>query len=256
MENRIGVISCHFSFASIRQAFQKTQSLGLGAIEWFESSDLEYRDPGISAQIRTLSEEYDIVPDYHAPYQEPWDIGRLSPEKMAEFLQEVVAQTKRLGGTRATVHMGSHPIGIAREEVIENVAMAFADVADADVQLCTENSTTCYQQTELGVTTDDFVRFFEIIGDKSVGWTFDVGHANVTGNLVELLEHFGDRLQGTHLHDTDGTSDGHLPPGKGTIDWDNLFATLTQMHYNGPLNLEFPESSNAFPEFIRMIRNA
>lgn len=255
MKNRIGVVSCHLSFDSLREAFEKACAFGFGVIEWFESDTPDFSEPDTAAQIVALSDEYGIVSEYHAPYRGPWDLGRLQPDEISARLHQALMRARRLGAERVTLHMGTHAPDTSRDTAIEKVAHAFAQAAGGDIRLCVENSTTCHNQTELGVTTRELERCFEIIGKKPLGWTLDVGHANVTDNLFELLERFGNRLLSTHLHDTDGISDGHLPPGKGTVDWSRLFSVFVRMGYEGPLNFEFPETSDAFPEFARSIQD-
>lgn len=51
----------------------------------------------------------------------------------------------------------------------------------------------------------------------------DIGHANISGTLEELLEL---NPQYFHFHDNDGEGDDHSPLGKGTIDPDKLFDRL------------------------------
>ena len=84
----------------------------------------------------------------------------------------------------------------------------------------------------------DAVRRFE---SPWLGVCFDVGHANVLrtenkgkGNPVlkyafenveeepwedSFLEKVHKYVICTHVHDNDGTRDGHLLPGDGTVDW-------------------------------------
>ena len=41
-----------------------------------------------------------------------------------------------------------------------------------------------------------------------------------------------------HLHDNDGRSDLHLPPGAGTIDWAAVVLALKDAGYDGTITLE------------------
>jgi len=51
----------------------------------------------------------------------------------------------------------------------------------------------------------------------------------------------GPRLRTLHLHDNYGEVDDHLPPGRGTIDWADLFAALAEVGYARPLQLELTD---------------
>ena len=67
----------------------------------------------------------------------------------------------------------------------------------------------------------------------------DVGHCNLHGkDPAAMIRHFGHRLHHLHLHDNDGRSDLHLPPGVGTIDWASVIRALKEVGYDGTITLE------------------
>jgi sugar phosphate isomerase/epimerase len=75
----------------------------------------------------------------------------------------------------------------------------------------------------------------------SIGVCLDTGHANLSNNLIDYLEHFGNDILTMHIHDNYGNNnndprnagdDSHLLPGEGTIDWNKFFDNLNNS-YNG-----------------------
>jgi len=71
---------------------------------------------------------------------------------------------------------------------------------------------------------EEIGRILEEFSGAPIGYWHDVGHAHVLETLGavkhrELLERYCQRIVGVHLHDADGLKD-HLPPGKGSIDFD------------------------------------
>ena len=46
------------------------------------------------------------------------------------------------------------------------------------------------------------------------------------------------KILAVHLHDNDQSSDLHLLPFDGTIDWDKLLKHLKNANYQGPVTLE------------------
>ncbi|MFC1822665.1 sugar phosphate isomerase/epimerase family protein [Thermodesulfobacteriota bacterium] len=67
-----------------------------------------------------------------------------------------------------------------------------------------------------------------------IGYWHDVGHAGVQENLgilrqKELLDAYGSRLLGIHLHDVIGVED-HLPPGRGEMDYEEIRPYLKPSH--------------------------
>jgi sugar phosphate isomerase/epimerase len=67
----------------------------------------------------------------------------------------------------------------------------------------------------------------------------DMGHCNLHGlDPVEMIRRFAGRLHHLHLHDNDGLSDLHLPPGAGNIDWPAVIKTLVEVGYDRTITLE------------------
>lgn len=82
-----------------------------------------------------------------------------------------------------------------------------------------------------------FDSLFETFPKEELGFCFDSGHANLTGEL-HILERYLDRLIVTHLHDNRGKEDEHLPPGQGTIDWKPIISSLKNKTDFSLANLE------------------
>jgi len=176
-----------------------------------------------------------------------------------ERLQEIFQQTKQLSSDLVTVHLGSYVPGSSRQEALERVVGALREVCklaeSLRIRICVENFTTCHGETDMAEKTEDFVFLFEKVNSPAIGLNLDTGHANVAGNLFELVKLFGPRVYNTHLHDTDGLTDGHLPPGEGTIPWDKFLSALRDVSYTGLLNFEFPEASGKYSSFIKKIHS-
>lgn len=86
--------------------------------------------------------------------------------------------------------------------------------------------------------TDSFFdALFGEFGPEFLGFCYDSGHA-VVSSQEGLLERYADRLIVTHLHDNDGSSDQHRPPGEGKANWPEIVRILKQSPYRGTLNLE------------------
>ena len=87
----------------------------------------------------------------------------------------------------------------------------------------------------------DFVKSLNSVhGGDIFKVCFDTGHSNYCGeNIAEMIELLGSEHLGVlHVHDNDGTSDQHLAPGLGNIDWDSFSKALVKIGFDGVLNLE------------------
>lgn len=68
----------------------------------------------------------------------------------------------------------------------------------------------------------------------------DTGHAHANAwNLPETIAAINTRLVGVHLHDNGGWYDEHLPIGKGTINWEPVFESLSTHAPQSSLILEY-----------------
>ena len=80
------------------------------------------------------------------------------------------------------------------------------------------------------------------------GWCFDVGHAHCSGYQPDILACCVVPPLSVHIQDNDGTGDGHLIPGDGTIDWDAFLAALKKANYLGDCVLEAHHQSLEAPD--------
>ena len=81
------------------------------------------------------------------------------------------------------------------------------------------------------------------LGDAAV--CLDVGHAHLVGGSPEAAEVLSGHVITTHIHDNTGTSDDHLVPFAGSIDWPATMTALFKIGYAGPLVFELPDHGNA-----------
>ena len=80
------------------------------------------------------------------------------------------------------------------------------------------------------------------------GWCFDVGHAHCCGYKPDVLNACAVAPMSVHIQDNDGTGDGHLIPGDGTIDWAAFTGALRSVGYLGDCVLEAHHQSLEAPD--------
>ena len=117
------------------------------------------------------------------------------------------------------------------------------------VRVCLENllgTPNCFQ-------VEQFDLLFERYDSDFLGFCFDTGHGNITGDYpFELLERYLDRLFSVHLSDNHGLRsqdcwnvdsemtkcDEHLIPFEGFLDWDRFAEIVAKSSYELPIVLE------------------
>ncbi len=75
---------------------------------------------------------------------------------------------------------------------------------------------------------EELARLIEVLPDRDAMVCLDTGHLAAFSRrpVGRWWEALGDRVAALHLHDNDGSSDDHLPPGRGIFDFPALAEIL------------------------------
>ncbi len=196
---------------------------------WEIVSEADHFLPDIEAQIRELLDTTHLRLSVHAPYSAVnlAAFDECTRRFSVKVLCDTVETAGRLGIGPVTVHPGVlGPIQrYDRERAVRLTGQGLGEIAetadDCGVLVCLENMPdmkACICKTA--------VEMREMLDDIDMGMCFDIGHANTTGQIPELLEMAKD-FGNIHVHDNDGTGDQHRPLGKGNID----FSVLKRISY-------------------------
>ncbi len=76
-------------------------------------------------------------------------------------------------------------------------------------------------------------------GKECFGLCLDTGHLNLLRKSFRIyVPILGRRIKALHIHDNNGTTDQHLMPYVGTINWDHFCDSLREIGYDGDLSFE------------------
>jgi len=94
-------------------------------------------------------------------------------------------------------------------------------------------------------TPEHLMEIFALGHLTRIGVCLDVGHAHISGGVVDAIDTLGSRIGSVHIHDNHAVRDEHLWPGDGTggmIDWPSTMdalkalpetpACVLEIHYN------------------------
>ena len=93
-------------------------------------------------------------------------------------------------------------------------------------------------------TVTGFIDIVRAVEEPNIGILLDSGHANLAGHVVaDEIRAAGPLLKDTHFHDNAGPRNGelfdqHIPPGLGTIDWQEACRALDDIDFPGPVVFE------------------
>ncbi|MBE0520265.1 sugar phosphate isomerase/epimerase [Candidatus Bathyarchaeota archaeon] len=87
---------------------------------------------------------------------------------------------------------------------------------------------------------EDFKRFYSEV-NENIGLVFDIGHANINGQIELFLTAFGDKIVHMHAHDNYGKSDQHLGIGYGNVNWEKVANLVREISYDKIITIESVE---------------
>jgi sugar phosphate isomerase/epimerase len=81
--------------------------------------------------------------------------------------------------------------------------------------------------------------------ELTAGVCLDFGHAHLMGGAPEAAEALAGHIATTHVHDNRGTSDDHLVPFAGTVDWPATLAVMWKIGFTERLVFEVADTGDA-----------
>ncbi len=201
---------------------------------------------------------------FHAPFADHIDITSLDEGVRRNAVNEllIAAQAAAAMGARHIVlHPGPEREGRPHHEEFlkhmqyasESLNIVAATCRDLGIQLLLENMLPHL----LFGHTSDMLYLLGQIQECNVGTCLDTGHANLAGELGNVVHKLSGHLKMLHVNDNRGNYDSHLNPGEGVIDWRWLLSELRHHQFKGSLILELAgHAEESIPETLARARRA
>ncbi len=104
----------------------------------------------------------------------------------------------------------------------ENVGIAFENMSDRD------------NRRRFGSTVSELKHLIDSFDNPMVGACWDIGHGHrIYNDSVRPIKEMGKRLKALHVDDNHGSTDEHLLPYLGTIQWEGVMKALKEIGYEG-----------------------
>jgi len=196
--------------------------------------------------LKSIGESYGLKYSVHAPFA---DINIASPSKpllkaMLKRLKKSITYASTLNAYVWVFHPGLKT-GVSmfypNMDWLQNLKathLLLKIANDYGVRIAIENVPEPFPF--LMKSVEDFTKFYEAI-NEDIGLVFDVGHANLNGQIERFLTVFKDNIVHIHAHDNDGKDDQHLGIGLGNIDWNNVANLLRKISYDKIIIIESVE---------------
>lgn len=210
-----------------------------------------YKDEDYLDNFSALLLKYNLrVSSIHAPIESGLDISSPNPASREEAIKETIKAIDavvKLGGRTLVVHPGGKSVDREKQLRIASESLQIVEsyCQGLNIRLTLENMLPGY----VGSRLEDLEYLLTSLSPRA-GICLDTGHGFLNGNLFELMRTLGARIYHLHIQDTHTSSDEHLLPFQGEIDWEEFMVKLSQIHYKGVFMTEIREAKDNSLEAI------
>ncbi len=249
----IGLSTGVFYRKPIREVLSLIARTGFDAVELWTGDPLyrtpfDWRDPEEVAAVRKQLGDLGLrAGSFHAPYSAEADPSEPDPirrKNTVALLTEAVRTAAAVGARTLVLHGSAAELSRMPEaerparidSLRKTLSLLHREARFHGVALAIETLLPHL------LTADPhlLLELVEPYPREEVGLCFDTGHCFLWRSwpLERLYELLADRVIALHVNDNRGTSDDHLPPGEGTIDWPAWLAALRRSSFPGVFLLE------------------
>lgn len=247
---KIGVSSttfCSYPFEDVLEGVSKCFS------HWEIVSEGEHYLPMIATSLESLKDSYNLTYSIHAPFNDI-NIASLN-ESVREMsvieLIKIMNIAAEMNIKTVTFHPGLYSMVVSgmEEKSIANAKRSLRTIdrmaQECGVRMCMENLPGF--KFFLGHTADEMM---DLLEGTNLPVCVDIGHANTTGQLDQILDATEGRIMNIHIHDNDGKQDQHLTVGDGNIDFRHVLDKLRG--YSGRYVIESKSFESAVDSLDRL----
>jgi len=217
---------------------KKAADIGFDVLEFQAQPLLEMSEKRMD-EIKSAAEEYGIELTYSLGLDKKYDISSVDENVRrggVKYLTDIMKKVKYMNG-----------------EIISGVSYAGWGVP-ANTEFCreelTQNSVNCMKELmkyaeeyeiTYGIeavnrfegvivnTAEDALRYVNMVDSPRIGVLLDTYHMNIEeNNMGDAIRLAGDKLVGLHTGENNRTA-----PGRGHLNWDEIFSALSDVSFKG-----------------------
>ncbi len=217
---------------------RKASDIGFDILEFQAQPLLEMSEARMN-EIVAAAKDYGIELTYSLGLDPNYDVS--SPDEAVrsggvKYLQEIV---KRIGFMGGTLLSGVSYAGWGtpsyiiddKRPLVENSLKSMREI----IKVAEDNGVTyCVEavnrfETCIINTAQEALDYVAEVGSPNIGVLLDTYHMNIEEkSLGDAIRLVGDKLTSFHTGENNRTA-----PGKGHIDWDEVFSALAEIEYKG-----------------------
>ncbi len=224
--------------ADHKKYIKKARAIGFDVLEFQAQPLLEMTDDHIR-DLKKLADDEGIELTYSLGLDRRYDVSSLNEtirKGGVEYLQNIVRKMHVGGGTLLSGvsyagwgtpdDMGDSKMPYWNQS-IKSMKEIIKVAEDCGVTYCVEAVNRF--ETCLINTAKEALQYVDEINSKNIGVLLDTYHMNIEeDNIGDAIRLVGDRLTSFHTGDNNRRA-----PGRGHIDWDEVFKALSDINYKG-----------------------
>lgn len=220
-----------------RKYIEKASKIGFDVLEFQAQPLLDFSDAKLS-EIRKYADDCGIELTYSLGLDKAYDISsydenvRRGGEK---YLTDIMTQVHKMGGKIISgvsyAGWGVPSYESEREKLFENSVDSMRRLAKIAEEYDITYGIEAVNRFE-GVivnTAADALHYVNAVDNAKVGILLDTYHMNIEeNNMGDAIRLAGDKLVGMHTGDNN-----RLAPGRGHINWNEVFGALKEINFTG-----------------------
>lgn len=216
----------------------KVADIGFDILE-FQAQALLDMSKERMTELRSAAEDRGIELTYSLGLDQKYDISSTDEQIRLggiEYLKRIVERINFMGGSiiSGVSYAGwGIPEGMGDdksaylENSIKSMRQVLKTAEDFSVTYCVE-AVNRFEGILIN-TAEEALNYVNEFDSKNIGVLLDTYHMNIEeNNIGDAIRLVGDRLYGFHTGENNRT-----PPGRGHLDWDEIFSALADINYKG-----------------------
>ena len=217
---------------------KKAADIGFDVLEFQAQPLLEMSDDKIRS-LRAIADEAGIELTYSLGLDPEYDVSSLDEEKRkggVKYLQNIIKKMQVGGGTllSGVSYAGWGTPGVVMDDKgaylsqsIKSMREIIKTAEDCGVTYCVEAVNRF--ETCIINTAREALDYIAEIDSPNIGVLLDTYHMNIEeSNKGDAIRLVGDKLTSFHTGENNRTA-----PGRGHLDWDEIFGALADINYKG-----------------------
>lgn len=217
---------------------KKAADIGFDVLEFQAQPLLEMSDDKIRS-LRAIADEAGIELTYSLGLDPEYDVSSLDEEKRkggVKYLQNIIKKMQVGGGTllSGVSYAGWGTPGVVMDDKgaylsqsIKSMREIIKTAEDCGVTYCVEAVNRF--ETCIINTAREALDYIAEIDSPNIGVLLDTYHMNIEeSNIGDAIRLVGDKLTSFHTGENNRTA-----PGRGHLDWDEIFGALADINYKG-----------------------